>query len=79
MESFGVSYQFSPYFLLGGEFLHELGFDEWQEAGDPVIYAGPNASFRFDRFYVTTTAMMQVTAVTDEADFQWRAIFGMHF
>jgi hypothetical protein len=79
MESFGVSYQFSPHFLLGGEFLHELGFDEWQEAGDPVIYAGPNASFRFDRYFVTTTAMVQVTAVTDEADFQWRAIFGMHF
>ena len=79
MESFGVSYQISPHFLLGGEFLHEVGFDEWQEAGDPVIYAGPNASFRFDRFFVTTTAMMQVTAVKDEPDFQLRTIFGMHF
>ena len=79
MESFGVSYQVSPRFLMGGEFLHEVGFDEWQEAGDPVIYAGPNASFRFDRFFVTTTAMVQVTDVKDEPDFQLRTIFGMHF
>ncbi len=79
MQSFGVSYQVSPHFLLGGEFLHEVGFDEWQEAGDPVIYAGPNASFRFDRFFVTTTAMVQATGVTDEPDFQLRTIFGMHF
>lgn len=79
MESFGISYQLTPKFFLGGEFLHEIGFAEWTTASDPVIYAGPNASFRHDRYFVTTTAMIQVTGVTDEPDFQLRAIFGMHF
>ena len=78
-ETLGISYQFSPHFLLGGEFLHEVEFDEWSEAGDPIFYAGPNASFRYDRFFVTTTALIQATAVTGEPDFQLRTIFGFHF
>lgn len=78
-ETLGVSYQFSPNFLLGGEFLHEIDFSDWSEAGDPVVYAGPNASFRYDRFYVTTTALVQVTAISEEPDFQLRTIFGFHF
>jgi len=79
MESFGISYQFSAKFFLGGEFLHEVGLDEWTEVGDIVIYAGPNASFRIDRFFVTTTAMFQLTGMTDEPDFQLRTICGIHF
>lgn len=79
MESFGISYQVTPKFFVGGEFLHEIQFGEWKTASVPVIYAGPNVSIRHDRYFVTTTTMMQVTQVKDEPDFQWRLIFGMHF
>lgn len=78
-QTLGVSYQFSPYFLLGGEFLHEIEFSDWAEAGDSIVYAGPNASFRYDRFYVTTTALVQATGLSEEPDFQLRTIFGFHF
>lgn len=78
-QTLGASYQFSPHFLLGGEFLHEIDFADWAETGDSVVYAGPNASFRYDRFYVTTTALVQATGISGEPDFQLRTIFGFHF
>lgn len=78
-QTLGASYQISPNFLLGGEFLHEITFPEWSEAEDSVVYVGPNASFRYDRYYLTATAMIQATAITEEPDFQLRAIFGFHF
>ena len=80
METFGVSYQITPKFFLGGELLHEIGFDEWQDVNDPLLYVGPNLSVRFlDRCYLTTTTLFQVTQVADEPNFQWRMIFGIHF
>lgn len=78
-QTLGASYQFSPNFLLGGEFLHEIDFSDWAEIGDSVVYAGPNASFRYDRFYVTTTALIQATGISGEPDFQLRTIVGFHF
>jgi hypothetical protein len=79
-QTLGASWQFTPNFLLGGEFLHEIEFDEWGESeNNGIVYIGPNASFRYDRFYVTTTALIQATAVSGEPDFQLRAIFGFHF
>ncbi|CAN5749377.1 hypothetical protein BH09VER1_BH09VER1_11900 [soil metagenome] len=79
-QTLGASYQFTPNFLLGGEFLHEIDFPEWGgAANNGVVYVGPNASFRYDRFYVTTTALVQATAITEEPDFQLRTIFGFHF
>lgn len=78
-QTFGLSYQFSPNFLLGAEFLHEIEFSDWAEAGDSLVYAGPNASFRYDRFFVTTTALIQATGISEEPDFQLRTIFGFQF
>jgi hypothetical protein len=78
-QTLGASYQFTPNFLLGGEFLHEIDFADWSEAGDSVVYAGPNASFRYDRFYVTATALIQATGISEEPDFQLRTIFGFAF
>jgi hypothetical protein len=80
MQSFGASYQITPAFFVGGEFLHEIGFAEWSEASDPLLYAGPNLSYRFwDHYFITTTTLFQVTQLSDEPNFQWRMIFGMHF
>ncbi|MEI6340039.1 MAG: hypothetical protein WCQ57_15895 [Verrucomicrobiota bacterium] len=78
-QTLGASYQFSPNFMLGGEFLHEFEISDWKNAGDSVVYAGPNASFRYDRFWVTATALIQATGISEEPDFQLRTIFGFHF
>ncbi len=79
-ETFGASYQISPTFFVGGELLHEIGFDEWQDANDPVLYAGPNLSVRFlNHCFITTTTLFQMSGIKDEPDFQWRMIFGVHF
>jgi hypothetical protein len=78
-QTLGASFQISPNFLLGGEFRHEIEFSEWSQAGDSIVYAGPNASFRYDRFYVTSTALIQATGISGEPDFQLRTIFGFYF
>lgn len=78
-QSLGASWQFTPYFLLGGEVLHEVEFENWSEVSDSLVYVGPNASFRFKQFFLTTTAMIQATALTGEPNFQLRTIFGFHF
>lgn len=78
-QTLGASYQFSPNFLLGTEFLHEIEFSDWAEGGDSLVYAGPNASFRYDRFFVTTTTLIQATGISVEPDFQLRTIFGFQF
>jgi len=78
-QTLGASYQFTPNFLLGAEFLHEFDIADWQDVGDSVVYVGPNASFRYDRFYVTATALIQATGISAEPDFQLRTIFGFHF
>jgi hypothetical protein len=78
-QSFGASWQFTPNFLLGGEVLHEIEFENWSEVSDSLVYVGPNASFRYKSFFVTTTAMIQATALTGEPEFQLRTIFGYHF
>ena len=76
-QTFGVSYQFNPHFLIGGELLHEIEFAEWSEASESFVYLGPNASFRYGRFWITATALIQVTGVSEEPDLQLRTIFGV--
>lgn len=78
-QTLGASYQFTPNFFLGAEFLHEIEFADWEEQGDSIVYLGPNASFRYNRFYLTSTALVQATNVDGEPDFQLRTIVGFHF
>jgi hypothetical protein len=78
-HSLGASYQLSPHFLLGGEFQQAVDITGWKTPGNGFVYVGPNASIRYGRYYLTTTAMIQATALTGEADFQLRMIFGFHF
>jgi hypothetical protein len=76
-QTFGVSYQFNPYFLVGGELLHQIELPEWCDANDSIVYIGPNASFQYSRFWVTTTVLLQVTGISDQPELQLRAIFGV--
>jgi hypothetical protein len=76
-QTFGVSYEFNPHFLVGGELLHEIEFPEWSDVNDSILYIGPNASFRYSRYWVTTTVLLQVTSISEEPELQLRTIFGI--
>ncbi len=78
-QSAGVSYQVSPKFLVGVEFLHEIEFDDWEHTGESVVYFGPNMSYRAEKWFITLAPLVQMTNVDAEADFQTRMIFGLHF
>ena len=78
-QSVGVSYEVSPAFLIGAELLHEIDLPDWSEAGDSVVYGGPNLSYRRDNWWVTLTPLAQLTNVASEVDVQTRLIFGFSF
>ena len=78
-QSFGVSYEISPTWLVGGELLHEIDLPDWSEAEDSVLYAGPNVSYRGRNWWATVTPLVQLTNVASEVDFQTRLIFGFSF
>ncbi len=78
-NTFGLSYQLSPQFFVGFEGVHEVEFEEWQDAGDHVFYIGPNVSFRKGDFFATVTGLFQVTGVDGEPDHQIRLLAGLHF
>ncbi len=78
-NTLGVSYQVSPSFLVGAEALHEVEFADWEKAGDHVLSAGPNVSFRKGNFFATATGLVQITSVKDAPDTQVRLLLGYHF
>ena len=78
-NTMGASWQVAPSFLVGVEALHEVEFADWEEAGDSVFYAGPNASFRQGSFFATAAALFQLGDVAGEPEAQVRAILGFHF
>lgn len=78
-NTFGLSYQVSPSFLVGFEGLHEVELEEWEDAGDHVFYIGPNVSFRKGGFFATVTGLFQVTDVSGEPDHQIRMLAGFNF
>lgn len=78
-NTFGLSYQINPNFLIGVEALHEIEFEGWSDAGDHVISIGPNVSFRKGRVFATVAGLLQVTDVEGEPDGQIRMLAGIHF
>lgn len=78
-QTLGASYQISPRFLVGGELLHEIEFEDWEDAGDNIVYLGPNVSWRTGKFWVTVTGLVQLTGHDSEPDFQTRLITGFDF
>ncbi|MCH8822033.1 MAG: hypothetical protein IH984_00870 [Planctomycetes bacterium] len=78
-QTLGGSYQFSPKIFAGFELLHEIEYDDWDTWGDHLLYAGPNASYRADQWWVTVTPLFQLTDSESEANFQLRLIFGIDF
>lgn len=78
-NTFGASYQINPSFFVGVEAVHEIEFAEWSDAGDHVVYAGPNISFRKGNFFTTVAGLFQVTDVDGEPESQLRVLAGIHF
>lgn len=78
-QTLGGSYQFSPKIFAGFELLHEIEYDDWDTWGDHLLYAGPNASYRADQWWVTLTPLVQLTDSESEPNFQLRLIFGIDF
>ncbi len=78
-QSLGVSYEVSPTLLFGAELLHEIDLPDWSEAGDSILYGGPNVSYRRGNWWATLTPLVQLTNVAAEVDFQTRLIFGFSF
>jgi len=78
-EALGVSYEISPAWLVGAEFLHEIDIPDWSQAEDSVVYGGPNLSYRHGNWWATITPLVQLTNVASEVDVQTRVIFGFSF
>ncbi|MFZ4766811.1 MAG: hypothetical protein ACOYMN_17810 [Roseimicrobium sp.] len=78
-NTMGVSYQINPSLLVGLEALHEVEFAEWKDAGDHVLYVGPNVSYRKGNFFATFAGLFQTTGVEGEPDAQVRMIAGLTF
>ena len=81
-QSFGVSYELSPRFFVGGELLYEIPLPDWKTGADQNVFLGPNASYRFGgehNWWLTATALRQVTDTDDEPEWQIRAIVGFDF
>jgi hypothetical protein len=77
-QALGASYEISPRISVGLELLHEFVFPEWRdEAKTRNFFVGPNFSYRRQNWFVTLTALAQVTDTENEPDFQLRTIFGV--
>jgi hypothetical protein len=79
-QALGASYEFSPRFSVGVEFLHEFVFPDWRD-DERIrnVFVGPNVSYRRNQWFVTVTALAQATDTEDEPNFQLRTIFGIGF
>ena len=77
-QALGASYEISPRFSVGVEFLHEFVFPDWSDTVTNV-FVGPNVSYRRNQWFVTVTAVAQATDTEDESNFQLRTIFGIGF
>lgn len=78
-QALGVSYEVSPAFLIGAELLHEIDLPAWSDAGDSIVYAGPNISYRHGNWWATLTPLAQLTDLSSEVAVQTRLIFGFSF
>jgi hypothetical protein len=76
---FGVSYQISPSFSVGAEAMHKVEYAEWKDAGDHMLYVGPNISFRTSNMYAALTGLFQATDVDGEPESQVRLLLGFEF
>ncbi len=79
-QTFGVSYQINPSISVGFEGLHEIEYEDFTEAGDDVVYFGPNFAYRSkSNWWFTVTGLFQATSVDSEPNIQTRLLVGFDF
>lgn len=76
-QTAGVAYELSPRFFAGAELLHEIEIADWSEAQDHVVYVGPSACHRADRWFAIVAPLIQVSDVDGEANLQTRLLVGV--
>jgi hypothetical protein len=60
-QTFGISYDITKRFSVGIEALHEVELPDWRDSAPSLVYAGPNASVRFSRSYLSVAGIFQLT------------------
>jgi hypothetical protein len=79
-HTFGASYAITPNFYVGAEALLEFEYESWSRYEKTNFFAGPVIHWRAtEHFWITTTAMFQITNQAEEPDFQLRVIAGWEF
>jgi Family of unknown function (DUF6662) len=78
-QTLGASYQVSPKLMFGMEMLYEIEMDDWSDAEDPLLFIGPNATYRSRHWWITTSPLYQLTSVESATNLQWRVLLGFPF
>lgn len=78
-QTLGLSYQVTPKFFVGVEAFYEVEFEHWSDAGQAVVYVGPNLSVRSGKVWFTLAGLFKATGSSDEPDVQVRTIIGYNF
>ena len=79
-HTFGVSYALLPTLLVGGEAFIESAYVDWSVYDKTTTYAGPVISWQgHEHFWITVTALFQVSSEAEEPDFRLRMIAGWVF
>jgi len=76
---FGVSYELSPAWFVGGELIHEIPLPDWKSGEKQNLFIGPNFSYRGHNWAITTTALFLAMGGRDEAQFKLQTIFEIDF
>ena len=77
-ETAGVSYEVKPSLRLGAELKHEVEAADWRDWEKPLLYAGPNVSYRTRRWYATLTPSFQLTHDDGSPDYVTRLLVGIN-
>jgi hypothetical protein len=78
-QNAGVRYDLAPSFSAGLETRYEAAFPNQGGSTTNTVFVGPVASYHVERFYVTASAQIQATCVSDQPKFFPRVIFGFKF
>lgn len=79
INRFGVSYELSPAWFVGGELIHEIPLPDWKSGTHQNLFIGPNFSYRGHNWAITTTALFLVTGGRDEPQFRLGTVFEIDF
>jgi len=77
-QALGASYELTTRASLGVEILHQIVLPAWRRSeSETNFFAGPNFSYRGNRWFASVTGLRQFTNAEGEPDYQVRLIFGL--